>query len=256
MISQSSELGTLQRALGHDFSSLQLLQQAVTHSSQARELEAQRAVPERAGDNEQLEFLGDAVLSLVTTEELFRRFPQFSEGQLSKLRAHLVSKNHLIHVAERLELGKYLRLGRGEEKSGGRAKSALLVDALEAVLGAVYLDAGLEVVRSIVLKQIVWPELQHFLTLGTAGNVTDYKSALQERLQAGGRPQPTYALVKETGPEHRKTFTIEARLMTGSNGDVEFTASAEGTTKKNAEQAAARQVLEYLDAQTVSSEEL
>lgn len=254
MITQSLELSTLEQSLGHQFSSLKLLQQAVTHSSQARELEAQRPGSERAEDNEQLEFLGDAVLSLVTTEELFRRFPQFSEGQLSKLRAHLVSKNHLIHIAERLDLGRYLRLGRGEEKSGGRSKAALLVDALEAVLGAVYLDAGLEVVRGIILKQIVWPELQHFVSLGTAGKVTDYKSALQERLQAGGRPQPSYALVKESGPEHRKTFTIEARLLAGSNGEVEYTAKAEGSTKKNAEQDAARQVLEYLDARVAGGE--
>ena len=246
MISQSSALSKLEQSLGHEFSSQKLLQQAVTHSSQAREIEAQRAGAERAEDNEQLEFLGDAVLSLVTTEEVFRRFPQFSEGQLSKLRAHLVSKNHLIHIAERLELGKYLRLGRGEEKSGGRSKSALLVDALEAVLGAVYLDAGIEAARSIILEQIVLPELQHFVSEGTAGSVTDYKSALQERLQAEGRPQPTYTLIKESGPEHRKTFTIETRLI----GDSEFTAQAEGSTKKNAEQDAARQVLEYLDSRT------
>jgi len=200
----------------------------------------------RAGDNEQLEFLGDAVLSLVTTEELFRRFPQFSEGQLSKLRAHLVSKNYLIRVAERLELGKYLRLGRGEEKSGGRSKAALLVDALEAILGAIYLDAGLETTRSIILKQIVWPELQHFVSRGTAGKITDYKSALQERLQAAGRAQPIYALVKESGPEHQKTFTIEARLLGAADANVEFTARAQGSTKKNAEQNAARQLLDYL----------
>ena len=110
-----------QETLGHVFTSRELLDQALTHSSQAREAETLRpAGSERAADNEQLEFLGDAVLGLVTTEELFRRFPQFNEGQLSKLRAHLVSKNHLIRVAEQLELGRYLRLGRGEEKSGGR----------------------------------------------------------------------------------------------------------------------------------------
>jgi len=252
VISPSLEVETLEQALGHEFASPRLLQQALTHSSQARELEAQRSGGvERAEDNEQLEFLGDAVLSLVTTEELFRRFPQFSEGQLSKLRAHLVSKNHLIHIAERLQLGKYLRLGRGEEKSGGRGKAALLVDALEAVLGAVYLDAGLEPTRAIILKQIVWPELQHFASLGTTGKVTDYKSALQERLQAQGRPQPSYALVRESGPEHQKTFTIEARLI-AANGEVEFTSRSEGSTKKNAEQDAARQVLEYLDARAPS----
>jgi ribonuclease III len=240
---------TIEQSIGHVFSDPQLLRQALTHSSQAREMEAQHPEStERTGDNEQLEFLGDAVLGLVTTEELYRRFPQFSEGQLSKLRAHLVSKNHLIHVAERLELGKHLRLGRGEEKSGGRSKAALLVDALEAILGAVYLDAGFETSRGIILKHIVLPELEQFVSLGTAGRVTDYKSALQERLQAEGRPQPVYLLVKEAGPEHQKTFTIEAQLM-ASSGRAEFTARSEGSTKKNAEQDAARQVLEHLAGQ-------
>lgn len=251
MTTHPPEVETLEKAIGHVFTRRELLDQALTHSSQAREIEALRANSTvRFGDNEQLEFLGDAVLGLVTTEELFRRFPQFSEGQLSKLRAHLVSKNHLISVAGRLELGRYLRLGRGEEKSGGRNKSALLVDALEAILGAVYLDSGLETVRSIILTRIVVPELESFVSSGTAGKITDYKSALQERLQAEGRPQPAYVLVNETGPEHQKTFTIEARLLTLGNGKTEFTARAKGSTKKNAEQDAARQVLEYLSAQS------
>src|SRR5436190_2513980 len=241
------ELAGLEEIIGHVFASPELLRQAVTHSSQAREIEAVAPAPaERAGDNEQLEFLGDAVLGLVTTEELFRRFPEFTEGQLSKLRAHLVSKNHLINVAERLDLGKYLRLGRGEEKSGGRNKSAILVDALEAVLGAVYLDAGLERARSLTLTHIVRPELQEFVSTGKASKITDYTSALQETLQAAGWPQPAYVLVRETGPEHKKTFTIEARLSTTSDANVEFTGRADGPTKKNAEQDAARQVLEYL----------
>jgi len=249
--SYSSELTSLEQAIGYSFAHPALLEQALTHSSQAREAEALRpGAGDRVRDNEQLEFLGDAVLGLVTTEELFRRFPQFSEGQLSKLRAHLVSKNHLINVAERLELGRYLRLGRGEEKSGGRGKSALLVDALEAILGAVYLDAGFDTARPIILKHIVLPELETFVSLGTAGKITDYKSALQERLQAEGRPQPAYVLVNESGPEHQKTFTIEAQLLTNANGKAEFTARAKGSTKKNAEQDAARQVLDHLAAQT------
>ena len=243
---RDQDVTRLEKAIGHVFSDPRLLEQALTHSSQAREMEAQRpGSMERVADNEQLEFLGDAVLGLVTTEELFKRFPQFSEGQLSKLRAHLVSKNHLIRVAERLELGQYLRLGRGEEKSGGRFKAALLVDALEAVLGGVYLDAGFEVARTVILQWIVRPELESFVSLGTAGKITDYKSALQERLQAEGRPQPVYVLVKETGPEHQKTFTIEARL-TATDGTTEFMARAQGSTKKNAEQDAARQVLDHL----------
>jgi len=241
------ELAGLEKTIGHVFTSPELLRQAVTHSSQAREIEAiAPAMSERAGDNEQLEFLGDAVLGLVTTEELFRRFPEFTEGQLSKLRAHLVSKNHLINVAERLDLGRYLRLGRGEEKSGGRNNTAILVHALEAILGAVYLDAGLEVTRSLILQHIVRPELQEFVATGKAAKITDYKSALQETLQAAGWPQPAYVLVRETGPEHKKTFTIDARLSTTPDAQVEFTGRAEGSTKKNAEQDAARQVLEYL----------
>ena len=241
------EATALEDSLGHVFSSPDLLRQALTHSSQARETEAARPFSgERAKDNEQLEFLGDAVLGLVATEELFKRFPLFTEGQLSKLRAHLVSRNHLINVAERLELGKYLHLGRGEEKSGGRAKSALLVDALEAVLGAVYLDAGFERARSLILRLVLSDELEAFVSAGKAGHVTDYKSALQERLQAAGRPQPVYVLVSESGPEHKKTFTIEARLLTTPDSRPEYVARAQGLTKKNAEQDAARQVLEFL----------
>ena len=130
------DMSDLEQALGYQFSRPKLLEQALTHSSQARELESRkRRRQARVEDNEQLELLGDAVLGLVTTEELFHRFPHFREGELSKLRAHLVSERHLIQVARRLELGHYLRLGRGEEKSGGRNKTALLVDGLEAVLG-------------------------------------------------------------------------------------------------------------------------
>jgi ribonuclease-3 len=246
-ITKDRDVATLEQSLGYTFSSPELLQRALTHSSQARESDALRpGSAERSKDNEQLEFLGDAVLGLVATEELFNRFPQFSEGQLSKLRAHLVSKNHLINVAERLELGKYLRLGRGEEKSGGRSKSALLVDALEAVLGAIYLDAGFDTARLLILKHVLSQELEAFVTSGRAARVTDYKSALQEKLQAASRPQPLYVMVKESGPEHRKTFTIEARLLATGNGQVEYVGRAEGPTKKNAEQDAARQVLEHL----------
>jgi ribonuclease-3 len=209
----------------------------------------------RVGDNEQLEFLGDAVLGLITSEELFQRFPHFREGELSKMRAHLVSEKHLIQVAQLLELGHYLHLGRGEEKSGGRNKTALLVDALEAVLGAMYIDGGLDRVRGAVVRHIIAPELERIARNGSRLPLTDHKSALQERLQAMGRPQPVYVLVKEQGPEHSKTFTVEARLHTTDRTQPDFVGRAEGSTKKNAEQGAARQLLEYLrslpaDAQT------
>lgn len=247
---KSRNVTELEHNLGYRFLRPELLQQALTHSSQARELESsQPHTPLRVGDNEQLEFLGDAVLGLLTTEELFIRFPKFREGELSKLRAHLVSEKHLIEVAKRMELGQYLRLGRGEEKSGGRNKTALLVDALEAVLGAMYVDGGLEPVRRIVLQYIVAPELERIARTGSSLPLTDYKSALQEKLQAMGRPQPAYVLVKELGPEHNKTFTVEARLLTvGEESAIEFVGLAQGSTKKNAEQGAARQLLEYLVA--------
>jgi ribonuclease-3 len=241
-------MAQLEQALGYRFVRPELLEQALTHSSQARELEsAQPVTPNRVGDNEQLEFLGDAVLGLITTEDLFQRFPQFREGELSKLRAHLVSEKHLIRVAQVLELGHYLRLGRGEEKSGGRNKTALLVDALEAILGAMYVDSGLETVRRVVIEHIVSPELKTIALNGSSMPLNDYKSALQERLQAMGRPQPAYVLVKERGPEHSKTFTVQARLMKADEPhQTEQVGQAEGSTKKNAEQGAARQLLEYL----------
>jgi ribonuclease III len=240
------DISDLEQALGYQFSNPELLAQALTHSSQARELESLQAQT-RVGDNEQLEFLGDAVLGLVTTEELFHRFPNFREGELSKLRAHLVSEKHLILVARQLELGHYLRLGRGEEKSGGRNKTALLVDGLEAVLGAMYVDSGLETVRRVVLQHIVTPELEHLARNGSSLPLSDYKSALQEKLQATGRSQASYVLVKELGPEHSKTFTVEVRLQAlGNHGETEFVGRADGSTKKNAEQAAAHQVLEHL----------
>ena len=245
---KAEEITALQTALGHTFQRPALLEQALTHSSHAHEIEA-RGVSADVHDNEQLEFLGDAVLGFVTSQELFQRFPQYQEGQLSKLRAHLVSAKHLVQVAEALELGRYLRLGRGEEKSGGRAKHALLVNALEAVLAALFLDAGLEKAREFILAKVLDPELER---LGKPSEeagfpVTDHKSALQEFLQGTGRPQPSYSVVQEQGPEHKKTFTIELRVLNGGgNGNPLLVSRAEGSTKKKAEQRAAKDALEQL----------
>jgi ribonuclease III len=239
------EITALETALGYHFRRRAVIEQALTHSSQAREQESQQAAENKfkVNDNEQLEFLGDAILSLVTSEELFQRFPQFREGELSKLRAHVVSERHLIRVAQRLELGHYLRLGRGEEKSGGRSKASLLVDALEAILAALYLDGGWQVARDFIVRAIVEPELANMNLETRTLPVMDFKSALQEALQARGRAQPVYVLVKEEGPEHRKTFTVEARLP---EPEAQFVGRAQGATKKRAEQEAARQVLEHL----------
>jgi ribonuclease-3 len=245
------EITALETALGYHFHRRAVIEQAITHSSQARELESQQTGDSKytVHDNEQLEFLGDAILSLVTSEELFQRFPQFREGELSKLRAHLVSERHLIRVAQQLELGHYLRLGRGEEKSGGRSKTAVLVDALEAVLAAIYLDGGMEPVRQFILREILAPELDRMASQGGALPMTDFKSALQETLQSLGMPQPSYVLVEEAGPEHSKTFTVEVRLNNSNKeGPPEFVGRAQGSTKKTAEQDAARQLLTYLAA--------
>jgi ribonuclease-3 len=235
----------LEQALGHRFERPALLEQALTHTSHAREQEAAETTA-RVADNEQLEFLGDAVLGFVAGEELFRRFPHFREGELSKLRAHLVSEKHLVRVAQQLKLGEYLHLGRGEEKSGGRTKTTLLVDALEALLAALYLDGGLAAARRVILDYVVSPELAHLASSGNGLPFSDYKSALQEKMQAIGLPQPFYVLVQEQGPEHKKTFTVEVRLRSLDASQQEFVGRAQGSTKKNAEQDAARQALEFL----------
>jgi ribonuclease III len=250
---RTREIMALEDVLGYRFQRRELLEQALTHSSQAREVEFQSAsgvvppiVPAFSGDNEMLEFLGDAVLGLATSELLFQRFPAFQEGQLSKLRAHLVGQRHLLRVAEHLEIGHYMRLGRGEEKSGGRTKASLLVDALEAILAALYLDGGWPVARDFIVRVIVEPELAQMNLETSAMPVMDFKSALQEALQARGGPQPLYVLVKEEGPEHKKLFTVEVRLPAAEM--EQFVGRAQGATKKRAEQEAARQVLEHLSS--------
>lgn len=253
------EITALEDALGYRFHRRGVIEQAVTHSSQARELESQQPGESKykVSDNEQLEFLGDAILSLVTSEELFQRFPQFREGELSKLRAHVVSERHLIQVAQRLELGHYLRLGRGEEKSGGRGKTALLVDALEAILAAIYLDGGMAPAKEFILREILAPELERMDREGGSLPMNDFKSALQETLQGLGMAQPLYALVQEAGPEHNKTFTVEVRLnANGGESQTEFVGRAEGSTKKTAEQDAARQLLAYLASRPQTEERM
>ncbi len=229
------ELNKLEKAIGHTFARRELLVRALTHSSHSHERTA-----DAAAHNEQLEFLGDAILGFLVSRELVERFPAYSEGQLSKMKAHLVSAAHLLSIAQGLGLGAYLQLGRGEEKSGGRNKRALLVDAMEALIAALYLDAGLEKTQPIVRRMV----LEGWLERGIeAFPFVDFKSALQEHLQAARRPQPRYVVVEERGPEHRKTFTVEVRVGRA------YTARAEGPTKKTAEQEAARAALVHLRGQ-------
>ncbi len=255
MSSHPSDPSRLEQALGHHFQRPELLQQALTHSSFARELEAQAASetdphkPANNRDNEQLEFLGDAVLSFVISQELFRRFPEYGEGELSKLRAHIVSQRELIRPARQLEIGNYLRFGKGEEKSGGRGKTTLLVDALEALIAAIYLDAGIEPTHRFIVGSILEPELNYLKQIGEGRlPIMDYKSALQESAHSHGRPQPRYVVVREQGPEHRKLFTVEVHVGGTGDDDAGFVCHAEGNSKKVAEQKAAQQAFERLES--------
>ncbi len=232
----------LEERLGYRFLDQTLLERALTHSSAAQELRSGSA-SETSRDsvlenNEQLEFLGDAVLELVASEYLFSTFPDWSEGQLSKSRARLVNAHALEAAARRLGLGEHLRLGRGEEKTQGRDKRALLADAFEAVVAAVYLDSGLLSVREL-LKRVLFE--QALEERGERIADPDRKSALQEFLQGRGDPPAEYRLAGESGPDHRKLFQVEVWV----NG--ERMAGGEGSTKKEAEQLAARNALELLE---------
>jgi ribonuclease-3 len=250
----TSDLKALETTLGHQFRRPELLERALTHSSHAHEESKAAGAENEIQDNEQYEFLGDAVLGMVTSQLLFERFPTFHEGQLSKLKAHLVSAGHLVGVAARLDLGRFLRLGKGEERSGGRAKSTLLSDAMEAVIAALYLDAGMDLTREFIIQQILQPELERISTESESEfSLADYKSALQELLQSSGRLQPVYATVKEEGPDHRKMFTVEARIFHIGQNKPEFVFRANGATKKKAEQLAAQQAIEHMKGQTTES---
>ena len=227
--------------LGYEFRDRGLLARALTHSSAVPELRVARGeeisfAASEIQDNERLEFLGDAVLELLTSEHLLLNYPEWSEGQLSKSRARIVNAHSLEISARRLSLGEHLRLGRGEEKTGGREKPALLADAFEAVVAAIYLDGGLDPARELLASTVFLQALE------TGENISesDRKSALQEFLQGRGEQPAEYKLAGESGPDHQKTFRVEVWVK------GERMASAEGSTKKEAEQKAARSTLEKL----------
>lgn len=226
-MTREEELRALEERLGHRFGDVALLDRALTHASHAHERPG-------IGDNETLEFLGDAVLGLVVTDLLHRRDPQGAEGVKSRRRARLVSAPSLARRAEGLGLPPLLRLGRGEEKTGGRGKSALWANAYEAVIAALYLDGGFEVAHRFVREEFSG-ELED--DEAAAG---DPKSALQELLQGCGRPLPEYRVVAEDGPSHARRYRIECRLDDGR------VTEGEGTSKKAAEQQAARRALAHL----------
>jgi len=227
------EFDELQLRIEYRFRDRGLLEHALTHKSRAAE-DASGGV----ADNESLEFLGDAVLGLVVVDALFHQYPTYSEGQKSKVKAAVVSTQSLARRAEAIQLGDHLILGRGEEKTGGRFKQALLADAYEALIAAIYLDGGIEAAAMFLRR-----ELKEAIDAGSAQTIApDYKSTLQERVQAIGLALPEYRLSGSEGPDHRKTFTIDVVI----NGEV--LGSATGRAKKEAEQEAARLALAKLDS--------
>jgi ribonuclease-3 len=247
------------RLFDHPFQRPELLTWALTHRSLAYETNPE-TLPNPEADNEQLEFVGDAVLGLAVAESLFRRFPGSREGELTRLRSSLVSRRHLGEVAARIDLGSLLLLGRGEEQNGGRKKPALLANALEAVIAALYLDGGLSAARDFIEKHIMEPALPDLhLAMQTSetfsGAIGDHKSALQEHLQAIGSGQPQYVLTAQSGPDHQKRFRVEVRVEDKLGGGSIALAESEGTTKKQAQQEAARIAFERLLSEKRSSAE-
>ena len=231
----------LMERLGYVFRDPLRLDRALTHSSAVPELRSARGediafTGSVVQDNERLEFLGDAVLELLTSEYLLLNYPEWTEGQLSKSRARIVNAHSLEIAARGLRLGEHLRLGRGEEKTGGREKPALLADAFEAIVAAMYLDGGLGPARDLLKRTVFEQALED----GDRISESDRKSALQEFLQAKGDQPAEYRLAGETGPDHQKKFRVEVWVK------GEFMSSAEGTTKKEAEQKAARSALDKL----------
>jgi ribonuclease-3 len=231
-----TELEPLEEAIEYRFRDRGLLEHALTHRSRVHEDASGGVI-----DNESLEFLGDSVLGFVIADMLFRSFPEHNEGQKSKLKASIVSATSLGRLGERLKLGEYLILGRGEEKTGGRRKQALIADCYEALIAAIYLDGGIEPAREFIERQFRDLIQEARLIGADAAFTEDYKSALQEWLQSHDRGLPGYRLVSEAGPAHRRRFEVEVLV----NG--EGIARAEGRSKKEAAQAAAKAALTLLN---------
>ncbi|MBE6728017.1 MAG: ribonuclease III [Ruminococcaceae bacterium] len=220
---------TLEEKLNYKFKNISLLHNALTHSSYANEV--------RSGytSNERLEFLGDSVLSIIVSELLYSRFPNTPEGELTKIRASLVCEKSLCAFSRELDIGSYLKLGKGEDKGGGRERDSILADAFEAVLAAIYLDGGMEPARNHVMKFVL-----RELECHDDESFKDYKTALQEIIQRNPEESVTYILTGESGPDHDKVFTVEVHLNSNVIG------RGTGKNKKKAEQMAAKQALELM----------
>ena len=227
-VKEEKEMEQLEQTIGYTFHNKKLLRQALTHSSYANEKKLGKL-----GCNERLEFLGDAVLELISSDVLYTRFPKIPEGELTKKRASLVCEPSLAYCARQFDLPKYLLLGRAEEMTGGRMRDSIVSDATEALLGAIYLDGGFENARKFVLRFIL-NDMEHKQLF------YDSKTILQELVQEKGKQAVEYVLTGESGPDHNKQFSVEVQI----NGVV--SGSGTGHTKKAAEQAAAYQAIRKL----------
>jgi ribonuclease-3 len=225
-----ADIKAFQREIGYHFSDEQLLVQALTHSSYANERHMKKL-----SDNERLEFLGDAVLEIISSEYLYGQYPERPEGELTKLRASIVCEPTLALCTQALHLGDYLRLGKGEDQTGGRERKSILSDALEAVIGAIYLDGGFANAKEFVMRYIL-TDIEHKQLF------YDSKTILQEVVQ-GEHEQLSYILLEESGPDHNKSFTVEARVGERAIG------TGTGHTKKAAEQEAAYNALLLIKAE-------
>jgi ribonuclease-3 len=252
-------LNELESAIGYGFANPEQLVRALTHRSLANEriLEGIEEDPAASGDNERLEFLGDAVLGLVVAEGMFLLHPEWREGELTRVRAQLVSRQHMAEVATKLDLGRHLRLSKGEDRSGLRRKSTVLSNTMEAVIAALFLDGGLDPVRAFVRRHVMADmveQLAHELRSGAA--LGNYKSALQEYLQAVHAGAPVYRVKSESGPDHRKRFLVEVRVRAAEGEPGKALARGMGGTKKHAEQDAARRALARLRSAGGGNEDL
>ena len=224
-------LNNLEKKLDYKFKNKNLLKEALTHPSFQK-----KSLKDKTANNQRLEFLGDSVLDLIVTEHLYRKLASFSEGKLTKIRSVMVSKDILAKWANHLSLGKYIILGKGEDLTGGRKKLSILADCFEALLGAIYLDSGLQKAKKIISSFII-----EEIELSMKGkHEEDYKTFLQEFSQKKMKCLPEYYLIKEKGPDHKKIFCIEVRLKKIIYG------AGTGENKKDAEQDAARDALKKL----------
>lgn len=221
---------SLETKLNYKFNNIELLKNALVHSSYANEVRG------NTHSNERLEFLGDSVLSIIVADHIYHKYPNMPEGELTRLRASLVCEKSLCALSRELSIGEYLLLGRGEDKNGGRERDSILADAFEAVLAAIYLDGGMDAAKTHIMNTVL-RDLKHH---GNDDTFKDYKTTLQEIIQRNPEESVTYILVDEFGPDHDKHFTVAVKLNSNVIGQ------GSGKSKKQAEQMAARQALKLM----------